>query len=80
MTNGGAPCRYSLDQILVAIAQLQEQLNDDPDISAQQRTALEALLAFYFALSKQLNAQIDSLASGEAQEPGKHTESLMAGE
>jgi hypothetical protein len=65
MSYGSSGSHYSLAKVLKIIAQLREELKDDPDVSTTQRAQLEALLSFYLALSKNLEIQVDSIMSSE---------------
>jgi hypothetical protein len=57
--------RYSLAQVLKIVAELQEQLKDDPNLTDKQRAAIEALLSYYLSISIQLERQVDSIMSSE---------------
>jgi hypothetical protein len=57
--------KYSLSQVLQIIAELKEQLKDDPDLTDKQRAALEALLSYYLSISIQLERHVDSIMSSE---------------
>jgi hypothetical protein len=54
------PPQYSLDEVLAIIERLRAQLADDPDLSPEQRAAIEALLEYYAAMTKVLERHIES--------------------
>jgi hypothetical protein len=58
------PPKYSLKEILEIIERLRAELADDADLTPEQRAAIEALLAYYTAITRTLQKHIDSGVEG----------------
>jgi hypothetical protein len=59
MAQDQPPPKYSLGEILEIIERLRAELADDPDLSPDQRAAIEALLEYYTAITKLLEQHIE---------------------